>query len=473
MQIMKTRNVSLLAVVVGAVLWNQQPATPFAVRWQSHSCCSRHASTNISATKKRLVKSSRSSDTYLPRTFSLSWLAMTSTMEEEVEEEAETVAIAVEEQTIITNAASLLSYQCAEELLDKALAALHATITNTATTVATPSRDSNTNPLKITPLVRGQLEDFVVVDATTVDKNIVDIFLATLAAATTDSSERNASLPLTGLATCHFLLDRAIGNGEDEDAQLQFKPPIRSLIGTINGMDISLLRDKKDFHRRFSMSFSADRAKGQKLARLLAEIDDEGIVSIRGLYVHEEHRQAGLATLIISVFSHLCLLSFGSYPQTCKMNKPLLCVAFSTLGFQPETKKWPVLVAQHATDKDVTLMSRDGNGPDLGQQFPHNVRKAQKIEFVSCLPPETTSRKTFVLTKFLPPPPAVGPVNGEATMDPVMARLDHTRFQLFSARIVAFLSTLEYARDLMFQRSDQVMDEASGGPTGVTTHSIS
>jgi hypothetical protein len=368
--------------------------------------------------------------------------------------EAQLLISSEEEETAtatIAFAASLVSYQCAEDRLRNALEAFDA--------------------LKISYDVRGLLEDYVVVgdhddnDDKTEYKydNIVDMFLSALASTTVGRTDLQA-----GFSTCADLLlalhddndDNAgtftvTGNNtirnDNEDA-LFFKPPTRSLIGTIDGMDVILLRDKEDVHRRFSMLFSVDRAKGLKIARLHAEIDEKGTVHIRGLYVQEAHRKKGLSTLLLAFFSHFCFVAFGAYPRTLVMNKPVLCVSLSSLGFIAENEKWPAFVAQHEKDKDITVMMAAEESFDLGPRFPHAVRRAQKIELVSELPQgsSSSSRKIYVLTKFKPPVRIEG-------LDPVERRLENSQHQLYSARIVAFLSTLDNAKDPMFRRSRRLV----------------
>jgi hypothetical protein len=368
--------------------------------------------------------------------------------------EAQLLISSEEEETAtatIAFAASLVSYQCAEDRLRNALEAFDA--------------------LKISYDVRGLLEDYVVVgdhddnDDKTEYKydNIVDMFLSALASTTVGRTDLQA-----GFSTCADLLlalhddndDNAgtftvTGNNtirnDNEDA-LFFKPPTRSLIGTIDGMDVTLLRDKEDVHRRFSMLFSVDRAKGLKIARLHAEIDEKGTVHIRGLYVQEAHRKKGLSTLLLAFFSHFCFVAFGAYPRTLVMNKPVLCVSLSSLGFIAENEKWPAFVAQHEKDKDITVMMAAEESFDLGPRFPHAVRRAQKIELVSELPQgsSSSSRKIYVLTKFKPPVRIEG-------LDPVERRLENSQHQLYSARIVAFLSTLDNAKDPMFRRSRRLV----------------
>ena len=375
--------------------------------------------------------------------------------------EAQLLISSEEEETAtatIAFAASLVSYQCAEDRLRNALEAFDA--------------------LKISYDVRGLLEDYVVVgdhddnDDKTEYKydNIVDMFLSALASTTVGRTDLQA-----GFSTCADLLLALHDDNDDNDANagtvtvtvtvtgnntirndnedaLFFKPPTRSLIGTIDGMDVTLLRDKEDVHRRFSMLFSVDRAKGLKIARLHAEIDEKGTVHIRGLYVQEAHRKKGLSTLLLAFFSHFCFVAFGAYPRTLVMNKPVLCVSLSSLGFIAENEKWPAFVAQHEKDKDITVMMAAEESFDLGPRFPHAVRRAQKIELVSELPQgsSSSSRKIYVLTKFKPPVRIEG-------LDPVERRLENSQHQLYSARIVAFLSTLDNAKDPMFRRSRRLV----------------
>jgi hypothetical protein len=317
------------------------------------------------------------------------------------------------DESIIASAASLLSYQCAEEQLQKAL------------------NDFAPEKSNITYHLRGQLEDFTNDNLANKGINIVDSFLLSLS-----SLFHGKKCLDTGLTTCRTLLNHAGG-------PCHFKPPTRSLIGTIDGMDISLLRDKEDVHRRFTMLLSQDRAKGRKIARLHAELDEQGIVSIRGLHVHEHHRSKGLSTQLIALFCQFCFQSFGSYPQTCFMNKPLLCVALASLGFTPESEQWPALVAPHESNPQITLMSSTPHGPHLGPQFPHAVRKAQQIQLVEhCLEENHPARAIHVLTKFQPP----------KSRECVEKRLETCPSTWYSARIVAFLSTLDYGKGPMWAK---------------------
>jgi len=390
----------------------------------------------------------------------------------------------------IASVSALLSYQCAEDRLAKALAAWKD---------ETNAKRRGSSPLLVTKEIRGELEDVVLVVDDNHDEsskeNIVDLFLSTLAAAMMGNHSVSE-----GLAACNFLLQHALvhSNNDDEvtannndnnnptsddDAAcviktLQFTPPTRTLIGIVNGMDIHLLRDKEDAHRRFTLLFSQDRAKGRKMARLHAEmeIDDNNdtmVVYIRGVHVQDSYRQQGLSTLILAVFSDMCRVVLGKYPETRLMNKPLLCVALHSLGFQPESNKWPVLVAPHLTNQEITLMSpclpegADDNDDErkldwLGPQFPHAVRRAQKLERVPHLDPKQ-ARKIHVLTRFLPPPPPPLVESASSTTqtefpDPIMARLANCEYQLYSARIVAFFSTLDNAKEAMFRRSQGVQD---------------
>ena len=437
---------NVLFLLVVAVLLLDHPVTPFAITPTSLSLFKPNRSLPIAFQSKTYAtlisrRPLPSRSRLLHSSLQVPWTTATT-------DKNTTAAI---ESEAIGCVASLVSYQCAEERLGKALTALY--------NAQLHKNGQATEHPKMTHLVRGRLEDFAVAvpdlnnnnnfqegEMTSADaennNNIVDIFLLALASATTGSTSLH-----TGISTCHYLLNHA---GDNEP--LQFTPPTRSLVGTIDSMDISLLRDKEDVHRRFSMLFSMDRAKGRKIARLHAEIDDDGTVYIRGLYVQEQHRQKGLSTLMIAVFSHVCHLAFGSYPQTHVMSKPLLCVALMSLGFTATSEQWAVLVAQHDTEKDVTLMSpAREDGPDLGPQFPHVRRRAQKIELVSHpLPPEG-SRKIYVLTKFMPPDTTS--TTERENLDPVKKRLENSQHQLFSARIVAFLSTLDNAKDPMFRKS--------------------
>ena len=355
-------------------------------------------------------------------------------------------------ETTITRAAELLSYQCNEKKLRKALA-----VTNDAG--------------RITHRVRGQLEDFV--DSTNdnilfrrdgTTTNVVDRFLATLAAVTSNTqSNNNIPTATIGLSICRSLLR----NTGDISVSLS-SPPTRSLIGTLDGMDISIKRDKDHVDHRFTLVFSSGRAKSKQIARLLVEVQDESnsnsnsgsaVVSIRGLFVQEQYRHKGLSTKIIAVMCDFCHRAFGVYPVTCVMNKPLLCLAFSSLGFTPESDRWPALVAVSQDDPEATLVSPATDGPALGPLFPHSVRKAQKLKLVEMLDSSTKSKRVHVRTRFLPP----------AVMDPVNNRLKASSYKLYSARIVAFLSTFEAGRGPMMRQSRALQDGKSMMETLSTT----
>ena len=341
-------------------------------------------------------------------------------------------------QDRIACAASVVSYQCAENRLGNALEYLN-------------SRNDDI-PQRITRDVRGRLEDYDEGEEYRKHDNIVDVFLSTLASTMCGRTDLQA-----GLSVCEFLVKEVPPSanelhdaddvvGDENAAQLHFMPPTRSLVGNINGIDVALLRDKEDVDSRFSMLFSIDKAKGLKIARLLAEIDKEGVVHIRGMHVQEAHRKKGLATLLLAFFSQFCKVTFGAYPRTLLMNKPVICVALESLGFTAENKNWPVFVAQHKEkDKEHVTLMMAANNFDLGPQFPHAVRRAQNIEFVLERP--EGSRRVHVLTKFYPPN-----IRMEG-LDHIERRLDDSTYQLYSARIIAFLATVGNAKNYMFRKS--------------------
>ena len=347
------------------------------------------------------------------------------------------------ENDIISRTASLVSYQCAEAHLERALASL-----------------PQVQP-KLTCRVRGQLEEFVTNRKDDSNRaegaSLIDCFLRTLTGAITG---HKGSTVQDGIELSRSLLLHA-GDSlllANTDQLPVFTPPTRTLIGTCDGLDISLLRDKEDSDSRFTLLFSSsqDRAKGRKMARLLAEMEPDGTaLFIRGIFVNDDYRGKGLSTLLIAVLCQLCDWSFGYYPRTRWMNKPLVCASLASLGFTPESTQWPVRVAPHPTNPQVTLMSGIG-GQDLGPMFPHSVRKAQQFALVeesTLLSGEgSTSREIHVLTQFHPP----------TTNELVDLRLQKPHsYQLYSARIVAFWSTFENGKQAMFQRRSNMMTQTT------------
>ncbi|GMH67822.1 hypothetical protein TrRE_jg7358 [Triparma retinervis] len=179
---------------------------------------------------------------------------------------------------------------------------------------------------------------------------------------------------------------------------------MRSLVGSVSSYDVALLRDRLDPDSRFSMLLSddGDRAKGKKVARLLAEIREDGSVVIRGMEVKREHRGEGLAKLITAVFCKFCLLTFGAYPSSLPTNKPGIAAVLTSLSFPPSRPSFPVYVSFNAVT-GRTLMCHENRLVDLRPQYPKSVRRAQGIELVPDRP--KGGRKVHVLTGYSSPPP--------------------------------------------------------------------
>ena len=114
------------------------------------------------------------------------------------------------------------------------------------------------------------------------------------------------------------------------------RPPRRSLVGSVEGYDVALLRDKLDGHERFSLILGNDRKKGAKAARILCEVD-EFAIHVRGVEVAEEQRGRGLAKLALGTLAALGVLvdaDVRARPQT----KPVVARALTSLGLPPRRR---------------------------------------------------------------------------------------------------------------------------------------
>lgn len=228
---------------------------------------------------------------------------------------------------------------------------------------------------------------------------------------------------------------------------------------------------------RFSFLFSqeGDRSKGLKIARLLAGIDEHGgtirrrrrertllfltretfarryslrdgaVITIRGLHVQPSHRGKRLSTLLVSFFCYFCQNTFGYYPRTTLINKPLICTALQSLNFSADFKKFPVYLAPG--EGGMTEMIHENKVVDLRPQFPYTVCAAQNIELVNERP--VGARKVHVLSEFTPPK-----IDGVENCR-IEERLKDSTFKFYSARIVAFVSTVENAKGVMYENAER------------------
>ena len=262
----------------------------------------------------------------------------------------------------------------------------------------------------------------------------------------TDADNAHAqSLPLVQ----HFLLalalaaGRCAGDGAALAAGLASngvaasRPPQRSLVGRVHDAagdcyDVALLRDREDGDRRFSVVLGVDRAKGTKIARVLAEVGADGAVYARGLHVAEAYRGRGLAALTLHAFAALCE-KLGREARTLEMTKPLVCRALASLGFEPERKSWPVFVAPDPADAGRTLVCpRDPD--DRRAYFSNALLQAQRLTLVAARPPN--GREVFVKTPYRHPDRAA------------LARdaREATRPTFYAARLLAFAATVSALR---------------------------
>lgn len=332
----------------------------------------------------------------------------------------ETTATYATLQSDILYASQLLSYKCAE--------------TNLLTSLSTIT------PPPLIPLnVRGQLERKLPPQPLPQNTTLVTAFLSNL------GLSYNAT-PSSGMSFVRLLSSNSRYKLHDRDTV--FTPPKRTLVGVVGGWDVALLRDRLDVDSRFSMLLSTegDRAKGKKVARLLAEIDNEGTVYIRGLEVKQEMRGKGLATLVTAVFCKFCNMAFGYYPKTVVINKPGICATLEKMGFEAKFKKFPVFVKVDR-DTGTTLMCHQNHVVDLGPQYPHAVCRAQNIELVRNHP--EGGKLIHVLSEFEPPQ--------MSKSDPIERRLQEIDVTIFSARSVAFMATVKNARERLFANSGEAL----------------
>ena len=184
------------------------------------------------------------------------------------------------------------------------------------------------------------------------------------------------------------------------------------------------------------LSNEGDRAKGRKIARLLAEVKEGGEVFIRGLEVKGEYRGKGLATLLTAFFVEFCGVAFGSYPETVSINKPGISATLQSLGFKPKNKR--MLIHSTVDSSGTTLICHSNRVVDLRPHYSRYFCKSQNIRIVSS-PPEG-GREVYVMTSFHSPDEAF-----------VNERLENVPRMMYTARAIAFLGTMANARSLVFR----------------------
>ncbi|GMI01734.1 hypothetical protein TrVE_jg7185 [Triparma verrucosa] len=126
------------------------------------------------------------------------------------------------------------------------------------------------------------------------------------------------------------------------------------------------------------------------------------------------------------------------------MKKPLICLSLESLGFTADFKKFPVYL--NRGERGVTTMVHENHVIDLRPQFPYTVCRAQGLSLVK--ERGEGARRVHVLSEFTPPEVGGGRIE---------ERLEGEDFTLYSARIVAFISTVENARKPMFEYASKEM----------------
>ena len=264
--------------------------------------------------------------------------------------------------------------------------------------------------------------------ATAATLPLVPRFLTILALAAAHSTP----CLLTEGATAPLLTEgAALSRSLAADAEPS-RPPRRSLVGSADGFDVALLRDKLDGHERFSLILGNDRRKGAKAARILCEVDDAAI-HVRGVEVAEEQRGRGLAKLALGTLAALGVLldaEIRARPQT----KPVVARALTSLGFRPVDESWPILVAPGAGGRTIVCPAYPA---DTRPHFSFAVIKAQRLDIVAATP--SGAKPTFIRTAFAHPDNAAL----AATVDA----------EFYAARLLAFAATVEALQPRLLAQS--------------------
>ena len=214
------------------------------------------------------------------------------------------------------------------------------------------------------------------------------------------------------------------------------RPPRRSLVGSVEGYDVALLRDKLDGHERFSLILGNDRKKGAKAARILCEVD-EAAIHVRGVEVAEEQRGRGLAKLALGTLAALGVLvdaEIRARPQT----KPVVARALTSLGFRPVDASWPILIAPGAGGRTAVCPA---DPTDARVHFSFAQIRAQRLDVVAAPPPG--AKPTFVRTAFVHPDTAALAATVPA--------------EFYAARLLAFAGTVEALRPRLLAQSSELL----------------
>lgn len=257
--------------------------------------------------------------------------------------------------------------------------------------------------------------------ATAATLPLVPLFLTILALAVAHSTTAPRLLTEGANTPCLLTEGAALSRSLAADAEPS-RPPRRSLVGSVDGFDVALLRDKLDGHERFSLILGNDRRKGAKAARILCEVDDAAI-HVRGVEVAEEQRGRGLAKLALGTLAALGVLldaEIRARPQT----KPVVARALTSLGFRPVDESWPILIAPGAGGRTIVCPAYP---VDTRPHFSFAVIKAQRLDVVAAAP--SSAKPTFIRTAFVHP-------DNTALAETVTA-------EFYAARLLAFAATVE------------------------------
>lgn len=240
-------------------------------------------------------------------------------------------------------------------------------------------------------------------------------------------------------------------------------PPGRTLAGVVTSRlqqhyDVVLCRDKSTKMTGMSILLTegnGNRKKGRKVGYLLAGVEPDGNLALRGLHIAEQFRGCGLSKLLLSTWLLLCY-KLGTDPCTKRMDKPLLALTLtSSFGFVPARTQWPVHVgaplpsssgndavnSTGGTAASRTFTSNSShqdkgrsrlwstNNNRLRSIFSKNVCKTQRIEIVDAKPLE--SRTTYVHTTFQ------APLNLPEQVQQILGTVEHT---WYSSKVIAFAS---------------------------------
>lgn len=207
--------------------------------------------------------------------------------------------------------------------------------------------------------------------------------------------------------------------------------PRRSLVGWV---------DDGTFGRKFDVALSRDKAhegamaiyvtqENEKIGYVLARLEDENILVLRGAFVAPKARGTGLASILLSTYVALAE-RLNCEAKTELIDKPVLALSLLSFGFEPLNTKYAVWVSLRPQGACV-LWSDDHD--NLGSLYSKSFCSKQKIELLTGHEREGLSysdaRKIYVKTAFAYRPKKA----------PSSTKFNH---HFYAARLAAFLSDL-------------------------------